>query len=417
MVGDFGAQGNQPSLSLVQFLAPPTKGIGNEVQHGLRYSSESPAWHCDISRSGKWLAACFGAPDPRIQIWGQGRTKWEFHSTLDGIHSKSIRSVAFAPISSTEVLAAASFDGSVSIWEYDTQRKEWECTTQLEGHESEVKCVTWNCTGSLLATSGRDKTVWIWETFLDGSVGGSSDNDFECISVLSGHEGDVKIVRFAESHGQWGDGDEILISAGYDDTIRVWAEDAGDWYCAMVIEEIHSDTIWTLAVSPGSGRIISASADGSIAILRNYTIAERRKLFPNDKSSFSYVPLLRWVVVLRLLFRELNSLLFCYNASFRNGYWKCVGKLLAAHSSTVYSIDYAPAKAGHGRIASCGGDNRLQIYREAIGSTSAKPLFSLEVSQETDHGDVNCICWHPWDGSLLCSAGDDGSVRIWHYQL
>lgn len=102
---------------------------------------------------------------------------------------------------------------------------------------------------------------------------------------------------------------------------------------------------------------------------------------------------------------------------FRNGYCKCVGKLPDAHSSTIYSVDYAPSKAGHGRIVSAGGDNRIQIYREALGSTSDKPLFSLDTSQETDHGDINCVCWHPFDGSIVCSAGDDGSVRIWHFEL
>eukprot|EP00980_Cylindrotheca_fusiformis_P024266 scaffold11689_cov131-Cylindrotheca_fusiformis.AAC.3 len=285
MAGSSSAENDfNPALSLVQLLPTSTKPIGNNPNSSFHYSSESPAWHCAFSQNGNWLAACFGAPDPRIQIWKHGDRKWLLHSTLDGIHTKSIRAVSFSPISSTEVLAAASFDGSVSIWEYESHRKEWECTAQLEGHESEVKCVTWNRTGSLLATSGRDKTVWLWETFLDGSVGGSSDNEFECISVLSGHEGDVKTVRFAESHGQWGDGDEILVSAGYDESIRIWAEDAGDWYCAAVLEDIHSDTIWSLAVAPGSGRIISASADGCIAILKNYTIGERRVLFPDQSN-------------------------------------------------------------------------------------------------------------------------------------
>jgi WD40 repeat protein len=96
---------------------------------------------------------------------------------------------------------------------------------------------------------------------------------------LNGHEADVKCAQFAASHGQWGDGDEILLSGGYDDTIKVWAEDAGDWYCALSIKDVHSDTIWSLAVSPGGSRLVSASADGSISILKNYTAAEKRSCF------------------------------------------------------------------------------------------------------------------------------------------
>lgn len=307
------------------------------------------------------------------------------HSTLDGVHERTIRCVAFCPLAKTAVLAAASFDASVTIWVYEPGSDTWECTTQLEGHDNEVKYVAWNATGSLLATCGRDKSVWIWETFLDGSVGGSADNNFECVAVLNGHEGDVKSVAFCPSHGVWGDGDEIVLSASYDDSIKVWAEDDGDWYCAMSILDVHKDTIWSLAVAPGGGRLISASADGSLAILKNYTPQERKERFPDEKET-------------------------------SNGMWKCVGTLEGAHgSSTVYSVDCAPTRAGHGRLVSGGGDHRIQIYREVSGSTSDKPLFALDVAVDSQQGDVNCVAWHPTDGSILCSAGDDGTVRLWHY--
>ena len=398
------------SLTETQRFVPPSKSIG-----GIRYTPQSPAWHCCFSRNGEWLAACFGAPTPCIRLWRRERRRpqpdagtnqdnasssrpWIFHSTLD-FHERTVRSVAFCPLSSSLTLAAASFDSTVTIWEYDRNADEWDCTTQLEGHENEVKCVTWNATGSLLATCGRDKTVWIWETFLDGSIGGTQDNEFECLAVLTGHEGDVKAVQFAPSHDLWGDGDEILLSASYDDTIKVWAEDAGDWYCAYSIQDIHKDTVWSLAVAPGGGRVVSASADGSLAIIKSYTPSERKEQFPEDE-------------------KEVNTDNYVSNYDSR-GMFKCVGVLTGAHDqSTVCSIDYAPARAGHGRMVSGGSDNRIQIYKEIVaGATSDKPLFTVDVGVDTSHGDVNCVCWHPQDGSILCSVGDDGTVRLWRYDL
>jgi cytosolic iron-sulfur protein assembly protein CIAO1 len=408
---------------------PPTRSIG-EGSNMLLYKPQSPVWHCTFSHDGEWLAACYGSPSPCIRLWKKktlGSNKqpsqvqkpsnkydapttkieaslslspfsssstWMLHSTLEGIHERTIRCIAFCPLAKTYILAAASFDGTVTIWEYSPSSDSWECTTQLEGHDNEVKFVSWNATGSLLATCGRDKTIWLWETYLDGTVGGSTTNEFDCIAVLNGHDGDVKCVQFAPSHQAWGGsgGDEIVISASYDNSIKIWAEDTGgDWYCAASISDVHSDTIWSLALSPGGSRLVSASADGSLAIWKCYTPAERKERFPESTDATTTAA---------------SGLL-----------WKCVGMLEGAHHhSTVYSVSYAPALAGHGRIVSSGADNRINIYREVNGSTSDQPLFDLDVVVDTDHGDVNCVCWHPRDGSLLCSAGDDGTVRLWKFE-
>lgn len=406
------------SLSLQQSLGLPVKRIG-QGNDTLLYQGHQRAWECRFSKDGQYLAVCFGAPDPMTRIWKRTKNnnsatgttapdqeEWKEFATLTGIHERTIRSIDFAPIpthrTSPLTLASASFDATIAIWElplYSNSRDEdWECVAQLEGHNSgtEVKCVRWNALGSLLATSGRDKTIWIWECFLPGTIGGTDDGggggDFECLAVLNGHEGDVKCVEFANSHGEWGDGAEILLSASYDDTIKCWAEEAGDWYCAATIAGVHSNTIWSVTLAPSAGRLVSASADGSLAIFKCYTAKEKKELLANDNQGT----------------KDMDQ--------SDNGSWKCVGTLPGAHDGSVYSVDYAPNAAGHGRIASAGEDSKIQIFREVAGSTSDAPKFVSEVSVYTEHGDVNCVCWHPTDGSILATAADDGTVELWNFQ-
>lgn len=123
------------------------------------------------------------------------KKEWVFNlqEVIPTGHKRTVRSVAWSP--NGQVLATASFDSTVGLWERIPENiraeegsdgPEWECFGTLEGHDSECKSVAFSYNGNLLASCGRDKSVWVWEA--------QPDADYECIGVLIEHSQDVKCV-------------------------------------------------------------------------------------------------------------------------------------------------------------------------------------------------------------------------------
>lgn len=70
-----------------------------------------------------------------------------------------------------------SYDSTISI--YDFSDNNFNCINLLEGHESEVKDVAWSQDLNRIASCGRDKTIWVWDY--------NEAYEFYCTAIINAH--------------------------------------------------------------------------------------------------------------------------------------------------------------------------------------------------------------------------------------
>ena len=143
--------------------------------------------------------------------------------------------------------------------------------------------------------------MWVWEQ--------ERGSEFECVSMLDGHTQDVKFVT-------WHPTEAILLSCGYDDSIKIWKEDDEEFFCCQTLDD-HADTVWGVSVEKASGgrRMVSSCADGCL------------KLWECD-------------------------------GAHGQGEWRCKHTLDKLHRFPAYSVHWGPHY-----IASGGGDNDITLLR------------------------------------------------------
>ncbi|KAK8754016.1 hypothetical protein OTU49_008024 [Cherax quadricarinatus] len=180
-----------------------------------------------------------GSDDRTVHMWSTKSEPIENLGVLNG-HTGFIQ-------------CATVYDTYVITGSKDTTIKKWDmataaCEYTYTGHTGRVNRVI--CSGEFLFSTSHDKTARAW-LFHTHDV---HDPSQACIRVFEGHTGVVSAVIFVpgqdtgvpDDNGFNINPSDILITASFDNTARVWSFDTAQ--CLKVVEDAHDGAILYLRV-------------------------------------------------------------------------------------------------------------------------------------------------------------------------
>ncbi|KAF9020225.1 dynein regulator [Hymenopellis radicata] len=269
--------------------------------------------------------------------------------TLTG-HRDSVNSVAFHPLYT--VLATASDDCSVKIWDWETG----ELERTLKAHTKRVSDCQFNANGSMLVTCSYDLFIKLWNV----------ENAYQNSATLRGHEHSISSARFLP-------GDEKILSSSRDHTLRIW--EVSTTHCIKVISP-HDEWI-RCAVPSFDGRyILTCSADHTAKIVDAVSGEIKTEFRGHDNvvEAAQFCPPHAVAAIRELVALKAPS-----------------GAQAVGQASIVFAVTAAR-------------DKTVKIWDAVRGQC----LHTL-----VGHDDwVRSIVFHP-NGQFILTASDDHSFRVW----
>uniref|UniRef100_A0A8C1KCL7 WD repeat-containing protein 26 n=1 Tax=Cyprinus carpio TaxID=7962 RepID=A0A8C1KCL7_CYPCA len=318
----------------------------------------------------------------------------------------------------------SSLDSVSLLLDHVCNRKQFPCCTQqiLTEHCNEVWFCKFSNDGTKLATGSKDTTVIIWQ------VEPVSDTCNKTLFGITGH-------AYGVSYLAWSPDDVYLIACGPDDCSELWLWNVQTGELRTKMSQSHEDSLTSVAWNPDGKRFVTGGQRGQfyqcdldgnlleswegVRVQCLWCVADGRTVLASDTHQrirgYSFEDLTDRNIVqedhpIMSFTVSKNGRLALLNVATQGVHlWDLQDRVLVRKYQGVTQGFYTihSCFGGHNEdfIASGSEDHKVYIWHKR----SELPIMELTGHTRT----VNCVSWNPCIPSLMASASDDGTVRIW----
>uniref|UniRef100_A0A146LGL8 Probable cytosolic iron-sulfur protein assembly protein Ciao1 n=1 Tax=Lygus hesperus TaxID=30085 RepID=A0A146LGL8_LYGHE len=230
----------------------------NAALEGHENEVKSVSW-CP---SGNLIATC--SRDKSVWIWQVENDDYDCAAVLNA-HIQDVKKVVWSP--EGDILASASYDETIKMFKEDPNDGEWSNVATLKSHNTTVWSISFDKTGTRLASCADDGTVKIWRQYLPGNPEGVAtvDNDptWKCVCTLSGyHDGPVYDIA-------WHPTDDLIATAACDNGVRIFRMEADSdpnepsFTIAAANYAAHSQDVNSVKWHPTDPKLLVTAGDDS----------------------------------------------------------------------------------------------------------------------------------------------------------
>ena len=301
----------------------------------------------------------------------------------------SVNSVRFLP--KNNLLATTGDDGTLRLWDINGK----SLLPPIHAHQGSIKSLNPSPDGQILATAGEDGMVILW------NLNGKRRAEIKVDQCNANTE--LRDAKCSVNSVSFYPGGQQIVTAGNDDTVRLWNLNG----TILLQFEAHQNGVETVRISPDGKQLATAGKDGTVK-LWDFNGKLQAELKGHQGS------------VVSIRFNDQgNTLATSGQDDGTVRLWAVPGKSLTksknpltklegkeGHTKTVNSVRFSPKD---NLLVTVSDDDTVKLWK--LEEDTVTLVKSFPARQDG----VASVRFSLKEKDLLATGGKNGTIRLWNY--